>query len=254
MNVLQTWCRSVLLAALATAVVAAPAARAAGLDRDSLLTDAPATPDKGTVRLSGGGAGQTSTEVGGVNQSSVSGSILWAPFQNFAADVGAFYQGRDGGPSARMRYQILGQEKFGVDLAAGVRFKTIGFHPDRGELEFLIAAGRKFGAIELVLNGVFGVETGGANGKDIELKAFAGYRFSEAIRAGIDSRFQTEIEDEGGAPKLPGAPRDFDLTAGPAISWMLTKQLNVQALVGVFMPKKTNVTSPGGVLQASFDF
>jgi len=250
----QQSCFRLAVIAFAVVLAGAPSARAAGLDRDTLLTDAPATPDKGTVRVTGAGSGQSSTEVGGVNQSSVSGSIMWSPFQNFAADVGAFYQGTDGGPSARVRYQILGQEKFGVDLAAGVRFKTIGFHPDRGEVEFLIAAGRKFGAIELVLNGVFGVETGGANGKDIEVKAFGGYRFNDKIRAGIDSRFQTEIEDEGAVAKPPGAPRDFDLTAGPAVSWDITRQLNLQALVGVFMPKKTNVTSPGGVIQLAFDF
>ena len=37
-------------------------------------------------------------------------------------------------------------------------------------------------------------------------------------------------------------------------NWDITKQLNLQALVGVFMPKKTNVTSPGGVIQLAFDF
>ena len=242
------------LSVAAVALCLAGPVFAAGLDRDTLLTDAPATPDKGTVRITGAGAGQASTDATVSNQSSVSGSIMWSPFQNFAADVGAFFQSGDGGPSARVRYQILGQEKFGLDLAAGVRFKTVGFHPDKGEVEFLIAAGRKFGHIELVLNGVFGVETGGESGKDIEVKAFGGYRFNDSIRAGLDGRLQAELEDEGAAPKPPGAPRDFDLTAGPALSWDITKQLNLQALVGVFMPKKTNVTSPGGVIQLAFDF
>ena len=36
----------------------------------------------------------------------------------------AVAQAGDGGPSARVRYQILGQERFGLDLAAG--FDEIG--------------------------------------------------------------------------------------------------------------------------------
>ena len=42
-----------------------------------------------------------------------------------------------------------------------MRFKTVGFHPDEGEVEFLLAAGRRFGRFEVVVNGVFGVETFG---------------------------------------------------------------------------------------------
>ena len=138
-------------------------------------------------------------------------------------------------------------------MSGGVRFKTVGFHPDQGEVEFLVAAGRRFGRFELGLNGVFGVETGGENGKDVEAKAFAGYRFTEAVRAGIDSRFQAEIEDEQGTAKPPGI-RDYDLTAGPAVSWLITPHIQVQALVGVAQPKKTDITAPVGVVTASFDF
>jgi hypothetical protein len=245
--------RASIVLALAALAAVPSAARAAGIDRDMLLTEAPATPDKGTVRVSASGIGQAGTETGGTNQSSVSSFILWAPFENFAADVGAYYQGKDGGPSARVRYQFLGQERFGIDMAAGVRFKTVGFHPDRGEVEFALLAGRTFGQFEVVLNGVFGIETGGANGKDVEVRAFAGYKFSDHVKAGLDGRLQAEIEDEG-VVKPANAPRDFDLSAGPAISWSLTRQFHLQALVGVFMPKKTSVTSPGGVLELSFDF
>jgi hypothetical protein len=245
--------QSMVLFLAALAAASSTPARGAGIDRDMMLSEAPATPDKGTVRVTGSGIGQSQTDIGGTNQSSVSGSIMWAPFQNFAADVGAFYQGKDGGPSARLRYQFLNQASLGLDMSAGVRFKTVGFHPDRGEVEFALLAGRTFGPIELVVNGVFGVETGGANGKDIEVKSFVGWRFSEQLKAGVDGRFQTEIEDEG-ASATPKVGRDFDVAAGPALSWMVTRQINLQALVGVFAPKRTNVTSPGGVIQASFDF
>ncbi len=237
-------------------VLAAAAARADGIDRDTLLTDAPAVPDKGTVRVTGGVIGTTDTNgVGGTTQgqAQVSGNIQWTPLQNLAGDVGAYYQIGAQGPSARIRYQFLNQGAHGFDLSGGVRFKTIGFHPDQGEVEFLLAAGRRFGKFELVLNGVFGVETGPGGGKDIEVKSFAGYRFTEAVRAGIDSRLQAEAGDEEGAVK-PAGVRDYDLTAGPAVSWLVMKNVQLQALVGVAQPKKTDITAPVGVISASFDF
>jgi hypothetical protein len=48
--------------------------------------------------------------------------------------------------------------------------------------------------------------------------------------------------------------RDYDLTTGPAISWLVMKNLQLQALVGVAQPKKSNITAPVGVLSASIDF
>jgi hypothetical protein len=242
--------------ALLVVVLAAGAARADGIDRDTLLTDAPAVPDKGTVRVTGGVTGTTDTNgVGGTTQgqAQVSGNIQWTPLQNLAGDVGAYYQVGAQGPSARIRYQFLNQSSHGLDLSGGVRFKTVGFHPDQGEVEFLVAAGRRFGKFELVLNGIFGVETGQGAGKDLEAKGFAGYRFTDELRAGLDSRLQAEVSDQEGAIKPPGV-RDYDLTAGPAVSWLLMKNVQLQALVGVAQPKKTAITAPVGVISASFDF
>jgi len=231
-------------------------AYAQGLDRDTLLTDAPAVPAVGTVRIAGAGV---ATEKSDSSSSSFTGSIGWTPIANLHADVGAYFQSGAQGPAARVRYQLLNQFSHGLDLATGVRFKTVGFHPDQGEVEFLLAAGRRFGRFEVVLNGVFGVETGGASGKDLEAKAFAGWRFSEAVRAGVDSRLQAEVADEAQAafpigPPLASTGRDYDLTAGPSLAWMVTRTIQVQALFGVAQPKKTDVTSPIGVVYASIDF
>jgi hypothetical protein len=243
---------------LATVLLAfASAASAEGLDRDTLLTDAPAVPPVGTVRIAGAGV---ATEKSDSSSSSFTGTVGWTPFQNLHGDVGAYFQSGAQGPAARVRYQILNQFAHGLDLAGGVRFKTVGFHPDQGEVEFLLAAGRRFGRFEVVLNGVFGAETGGQNGKDVEAKAFAGWRFNEAVRAGIDGRLQAEVADEASPVVTPGGPpavasvRDYDLTAGPTVAWMVTRTLQVQGLVGVAQPKKTDKTSPVGVIYASIDF
>src|SRR3989454_6094912 len=161
-------CRA--MRSLAAAVVAfASAASAEGLDRDTLLTAAPAVPAVGTVRLTGAGVATQNTA-------------------NGATPI-------------------------------------------------------------VVLNGVFGVETGGEQGKDVEAKAFAGWRLSEAIRAGIDGRLQAEIQDEA-RPATTATGRDYDLTAGPAVSWLVRRTFQLQALVGVAQPAKSDQTSPAGVLSA----
>jgi len=75
---------------------AALAAHAEGIDRDSLLSEAPAVPDKGTVRISGGATGTSDDGgVGGTQgQGNVAGSISWTPIQNLSGDVGAYWQAR----------------------------------------------------------------------------------------------------------------------------------------------------------------
>jgi hypothetical protein len=241
--------------ALLVVALAASVARADGIDRDTLLTDAPAVPNQGTVRITGGVTGTTdSSGVGNTQgQAQVSGNIQWTPVQNLAGDVGAYYQVGAQGPSARVRYQFLNQLSHGLDLSGGVRFKTVGFHPDHGEVEFIVAAGRRLGKFELALNGVFGVETANGGGKDIEVKGFAGYRFTDEVRAGLDNRLQVEVGDQEGAVKPPGV-RDYDLTSGPAVSWLVMKNVQLQALIGVAQPKKTAITAPVGVISASVDF
>ncbi|MCA1828593.1 MAG: hypothetical protein LC689_16850 [Myxococcales bacterium] len=162
--------------ALFALAFAAGAARADGLDRDTLLTDSPAVPNAGTVRVTGGATGSTSdaSTTGGNNGTSgVSGSVSWTPIANVSGDVGAYTQiGASGGVSARVRYQFLSQARHGIDLSGGLRFKTISWHA----------------------------------------------------------------------------------SAAPAVSWMATRTLQLQALIGVAQPKKTDLTTPVGVVSASIDF
>lgn len=221
---------------------------AQGLDRDTLLTEAPATPEAGNVRVTGAGGTQSGDPA---SQSSISATVQWTPFTHFAADIGGYWQGGEVGPSARARYQILEQQTHGVDLVAGLRFKTVGFEPDGGEAELLIAAGRSFGRFDVILNAVLGTETGGP-GKDAEVKAFVGYRLTDALRLGLDGRLQAEFMDENGI-KNPGS-QDLDLVAGPAVSWLITEKLQLQALVGVAKPHGVLGSSATGLLQLSYDF
>ena len=85
-------------------------------------------------------------------------------------------------------------------------------------------------------------------------KAFAGYRLLPNVRAGLDGQLQAEYKDEKGT-KSPDFTNDVNLTAGPAISWLLFQdKLQLQAVLGVSKPKGVSGLHPGGLLAASFDF
>ena len=244
------------LAALLCA--SAQAASAAGLDRDALLTEAPAVPNAGTVRITGGANGQPSGAADTGSTGGLSGNILWAPIDRVAGDVGLYLQGPDSGPTVRLRIQVLKQADVGLDLAVGARFKEFGFFKKQadspnGEFEYLLALGKTFGLFEVMVNGVLGFEAGGP-GSDVEGKAFAGYRFLPNLRAGVDGRVQAEYKDEKGT-KSPDFANDVTVFAGPAASLLLfADKLNLQALLGIAKPKGIGTVSPGGLLAASFDF
>jgi hypothetical protein len=251
-----------LILAAALAGVFAGTAHAEGLDRDPLLAEAPAVPDKGTVRVGGSAYGQSADSA---NTSGVTGSVLWAPTDRLAGDVGVYLQGQgtgtnaDNGPQARLRFQLLRQRQAGLDLSLGVRFKKIGFYrtpnlgqPD-GEYELLLLGGRRFGPIDVILNYAYGSEIGGP-GKDMEGKAFVGHNLTETFRLGLDGRLQAEYRDENGYKSPKG--EDMNFIAGPAASLLLLKnKLQLQMLLGASKPRGIvwSDTKLGGLLAAAID-
>jgi hypothetical protein len=230
--------------------IAGSSGRAAGLDRDGILAEAPAAPDPGTVRLSGVGGGQSQQAPGATSQGLITGSLLWAPYARFAADAGYYYQAGTSGPSVRARYQLLGQDTQGIDLALGARWKSVGFFKQAGELESLLALGRNFGRLETILNVVWGFELDGP-GMDAEVKAIIGWRFTDAFRLGVDFRLQGEVHDENGF-KWPGAT-GFDLITGGSASWLPVPKFQIQSLLGVTKPRGLAVAGAVGLVAAAVD-
>lgn len=244
--------------AVAAVLLTSFIASASGLDRDSLMTEAPATPDRGTVRVSGGGSGGTEGAAPGTTTGTVSGAIMWTPVDHLAGDVGAYFQDGTFGPSARVRYQVLSQEHAGIDLSVGARFKVVGFSAlpadqlPPHELELVIAGGHRFGRLDVILNAVIGSEIGGP-GKDAELKMLVGYNFVPELRLSLDGRLQAEFVDENGT-KVPQKD-DLAYAAGPTVSWMITRKLQIQGLVGMLKAKGPGtVAGLGGQAAVSFDF
>jgi hypothetical protein len=218
-----------------------------GLDRDSLLTEAPATPERGNVRISAAG----NTSYVGAVAGGISGMAMWTPFTHFAADVSGYWQDGDAGPAVRVRYQFLSQALHGIDLAAGLRYKSVGFDPRNGELEVLVAGGHRFGRLGTVLNLIGGTELGGP-GLDVELKARIDYQLIETLRVGLDARAQAEVHDEEGW-KAPGFADDIALVGGAMVAWFPIPALQLQLLAGATHPRGSTV-GPTARLQVSFDF
>ena len=207
-----------------SAALFANASRAQSLDHDTTLTDAPATPRAGTVRLTGGGAGGTSS-----GDASVAAQVQWTPLPRLSGDAGLVWQSGSVGPSARLRYQFLEQSAEGLDVAAGCRYKSVGLKPQNGELELLVAVGRRWNRVSAVLDAVYGHESGGP-GQDLEAKAFVGYDITRPVRLGLEGRVQAEFVDENGIhrPTL----NDVDLRTGPSVAWQASSTVQLQGLVG----------------------
>jgi hypothetical protein len=105
---------------------------AAGIDRDALLTEAPAVPNAGTVRIAGSANGQPSGAADSGSTGGVSGNILWAPLDRVAGDVGLYHQGPDGGPRVRLRFQILKRCGNVFECGAGVGLQARDFMWGKG--------------------------------------------------------------------------------------------------------------------------
>ena len=236
--------------ALAVAFLAlSPAARGQLLDRDGPLVEAAAVPHAGTVRLSGSGGGRAAASPTDAATGTVSGSVLWVPVAGLGGDVGAYYQTGRSGPSVRLRYQLLDQERAGVALSLGARYKSEGFSgPGSGEVEALVALGRSFGRLDVALNLVWGWEIQDP-GQDAELKVLVGWRFSDNLRLGLEARAQSEVHDEDGWHAL--SMRATDLSGGPTLLWHLARPVLFQILVGVGKPVQQ--TSVGFLALGSFN-
>ena len=232
---------------IASCLVVTSLAHAEGLDRDSLLTEAPATPERGNVRIALSGNTSWVAAIGG----GISGTAMWTPFTHFSADVSGYWQDGNAGPSLRARYQLLSQAVHGFDLALSARYKSVGFDPRNGELEGLVGLGRRFGRVGTMLNLVAGHELAGP-GFDVELKALVDYQVMDALRIGLDGRVQAEVHDELGW-KSPAFTDDVALVGGAVIAWFPIPALQLQLLAGATHPRGSTV-GPTARLLASFDF
>jgi hypothetical protein len=115
-------------------------------------------------------------------------------------------------PSVGLRVAILSELKNGLDLAAGIRYRSEGFTETEGEIEGALAIGARIRSLMLLGNLAYGQDPEGRE-RDGELRFALLTRLGSRVLVGLDSRARLNLASNGAGPN--GEPR-FDAVGGPA--------------------------------------
>jgi hypothetical protein len=114
-------------------------------------------------------------------------------------------------PTIGARIQILRATAHGIDASLGSFYRPEGFTEPEGEIETVVALGRRFSGISLLGNLVYGQDPEG-NERDGEIR-FAALSDTEGWAVGFDGRARFAIGTQN-SPKAAAEPK-FDIVAGP---------------------------------------
>jgi hypothetical protein len=177
-------------------------------------TMAPRTDSQRVFALTYGGYDQArqSAQLEGTAELTIFGPV--------AARVGVLYgQTRNQlRPSAGLRVQALSQAEQELDLSLGAFYRPEGFTQAEGEVEAVIALGRRFGRLGLFANLVYGQDPEGAE-RDGEARIAGLYAFSARFQAGLDTRLRIDLGSDSGARRAGEA--EYDFISGPLASYVL---------------------------------
>lgn len=143
---------------------------------------------------------------------------VWGPI---ALRIGVVYTGspESARPSGGVRVQALSQGDHGIDGSIGLFYEPEGFTEGEGEIEGVIALGRRFGNVGLIADLVYGQDPEGRE-RDGEVRLAVLYTTTPRLELGVDTRLRIDLgtedeklEEEGGA--------EYDLVAGPLVSYTL---------------------------------
>jgi hypothetical protein len=165
-------------------------------------------------------------------------------------------------PTVYAKAQFLRQETSGVNMAAGVNLKKIGFqspdtvHPNDGEIEGQVFLDKRIGNVFLTANAVFG-KSFSVPDSDAEVKLSGGYLLRRNLLVGVDSITRYDTSFDGG-PK--DGTRYWEFTGGAIASWKVARLL-FSGLVGIAAPFHTPApgvggagVGPVGMLQVGYGF
>ena len=95
-------------------------------------------------------------------------------------------------PGIGAGYQFLDEARHGVSSTAYLQFKTEGFTEPEGELEAVLAFGRRFGAVRALLDVAYGQDPEG-NERDGELALAAQVQARRGLHAGVTGRYRDAL-------------------------------------------------------------
>jgi hypothetical protein len=144
-------------------------------------------------------------------------------------------------PTGGGRVQALSQARGqGIDMSIGAFYKPEGFTEGEGEVEGVLAFGRRFGRIGLFADLAYGQDPEGAE-RDGEVRLGALYEAMARMQLGLDSRLRFDLGSDEGKRREEGEA-EYDLIAGPALSYAFDQvALGVEAGVSVVGAPSTQV-------------
>ena len=219
------------------------------MDRFFVLSESAAVPPTDVrAETSGEATSQSGDAPGGLG---VSERVEFVLLKGLSLRAGAELRNTGNGftPSAQAKYQFLNQKQHGLNMAAGLRYKQVGFQSDGGEAEAFVAAGRRWGQVLGTANLVVGTELGRPEG-DFEGHVGLGYLLTENLVVGLNTRYQHEFETEN-VGRHPG--REFELMGGAMVgyNWNI---VDVSLLGGYYMPRSTDSSGPLAMLRVGLNF
>ncbi len=149
-------------------------------------------------------------------------------------------------PTAYAKVQFLRQQTAGVNMAAVVNVKKIGFqaptdlHPNDGEVEAQLLVDKRMGDVAFAANGVFG-KSFSVPDSDAELKLSAGYYLRRNLMIGLDSIVRYDTSFDGGPAD---GTRYWEFTGGAVITWKVWN-FTLSALGGLVAPMHAPLGTPG---------
>jgi hypothetical protein len=109
--------------------------------------------------------------------------------------------------------QLLAQERHGVDGAVSVSYRAEGFTEPEGEIETVVAVGRRMGRATVLGNLAYGQDPEGRE-RDGEVRAAALARVGQHAQVGLDGRWRFDLGSETAKLIATREPR-YDLDVGP---------------------------------------
>jgi hypothetical protein len=145
---------------------------------------------------------------------------LWGPI---AVRVGSVLTTADERlrPSFGARVQVFQQGLHGLDGSAGLFYRPEGLTEPEGEIELILAAGRRLGPAYLLGNIAYGQDPE-ARERDGEVRLAALFAATSSLQLGLDSRLRFDLGSDAELRASKGEPK-LDLLAGPCASLVVAR-------------------------------
>jgi hypothetical protein len=122
-------------------------------------------------------------------------------------------------PHVGLRVRILSQEKSGIDFAAAVFYRLERFTDDEGLVQGLVAAGRRFGPLNLLMHAAYGQDPEGDD-REGEVALAGLFALSSQVELGLENHLRFDLFSDD-PKRRTRRDAEYDLTIGPLAQWAI---------------------------------